>query len=78
MKLSRKSLSALLGVLALGCVAGTLIWELVERRVAAAGYPLDWSLGPISLDLHAISISVRVNPGSLLGLIAGGLLFRAL
>ncbi len=78
MKLSRKNLSTLIGLLVLGCVAGTLAWEVVERLLAAAGVPLDLSVGPLSVDLHAIAVSLRLNPGSLVGLAAGGLLFRAL
>lgn len=78
MKLSRKTLSTLLGLLALGCLAGTLVWEVVERLVTAAGTPLDLGIGPLSVDLHVIAASLRLNPGSLVGLAAGGLLFRAL
>jgi hypothetical protein len=78
MKLSRKTLSTLLVLLALGCLTGTLIWEVIERLVGALGSPLDLSVGPVSVDLHVVAISIRGNPGSIAGLLGAALLFRGL
>jgi len=78
MRLTKKTLSTLLGLLFLGFIAGSLLWEVVERIGAALGVALDLSIGPIGFDVHALSLSVRANPGSLLGVLGGALLFRAL
>ena len=78
MKLTRKALPTLMGLLLLGFVAGTLAWEVVERLAGAVGLALDLGIGPVSLDLHAVAVTLRANPGSLVGMVGGGLLFRGL
>ena len=76
MKLTKKNLSTLLLILFLGFLTGTFVWELFERILAAVGVVLSIGFGPIGFDLHAISLFVRVNPGSALGLLGGVLVFR--
>ena len=61
-----------------GLVIGTLSWEIIERIVSATGRTMDLTAGPIGIDLWVVAISIRVNPGSFLGTIAGVLLFRKL
>ena len=78
MKLSKKTVPTLLGLLLLGFVTGSLVWEIVERILAAAGVVLDLSVGPVGFDVHAVALSVRANPGSLVGLLGAGVLFGAL
>ena len=78
MKLSKKTLGTLLGLLFLGFVAGSLLWEVLERVAAAAGLPLDLGIGPVGFDVHALAVTVRANPGSLFGAVGGAFLFRAL
>jgi hypothetical protein len=78
MKLSGKTVSPFLALGALGALAGSLAWELVERIAAGAGAHLDLSIGPVGFDFHVLAIHFLVNPGTFLGLIGGVLLFRLL
>ena len=78
MKLIKKHTSFFLLLLFLGVVVGTLGWEVVERIVASAGGSLRLQAGPISLDLGAIYISIRANPGTLAGICLGFILFLRL
>jgi hypothetical protein len=77
MKLTKKNLSTLFLILFLGFLTGTFMWELLERILASAGIVLSIGLGPVGFDLHAVSFFVRVNPGSLVGLIGGAIVFRS-
>jgi hypothetical protein len=76
MKISKKTLSTLLWVLALSVVIGTVAWEILERLLALAGIALSLSVGPVGFDAYVLAVSLRLNPGSLIGLVAGYLLFR--
>ncbi len=75
MKLTKKNSRLFALLFFLGLVTGTFAWEIVERVVAAAGAELDLSVGPIGIDLDVIAIYAKVNPGSLLGIAAGMILF---
>ena len=77
MKLAKKNLSTLFLILLLGFLTGTFVWELFERILAAAGVTLALGFGPVGFDLYAVSFFVRVNPGSVLGLIGGAVVFRS-
>ena len=74
MKLTRKNYSLIATFVLFGLVIGTLAWEVLERVLSELGVPLDASVGPIGFDLYVISAFIRINPGSLLGLIGGVLL----
>jgi hypothetical protein len=76
MKLNGKTLSSFLVLSALGCLAGSLAWELVERIASSAGVSLDLSVGPVGFDFHVVALHFLVNPGTFLGLIGGLILFR--
>ncbi len=78
MKLSTKTLSSLILLALLGAVVGGLAWEVVERILLRAGVELALSVGPIGFDLHVISFSFLVNPGTIIGLIGGVLIFMLL
>jgi len=78
MKLTKKNRATLVTILLLGLLIGTLSWEVLERIVALSGKTMDLSVGPVGFDVHAVSIWIRVNPGSFLGAIAGILLFNRL
>ena len=77
MKLSKKTLATLVALIALGAVAGSLAWEVVERVAAAAGLPFSLTTEePLRLfDLYVLAVSVRLNPGTVLGGVAGAVLF---
>jgi hypothetical protein len=78
MRLTAKTLGTLAIVSLLGLSAGTLAWELAERLLSHVGVGLQVGLGPLGFDLHAITLWVRLNPGSALGVGGAALLFRAL
>jgi 4-hydroxybenzoate polyprenyltransferase len=78
MKLTSKTLPQFIWLLLLSCAVGTLGWELIERIVELAGGRLGLSVGPVGFDIRVIAVSVMVNPGTLLGLVPGYLLFRRL
>ena len=78
MKLVRKNLGALVVVLFLGLLVGTLAWDILERIFSQAGLPFSLSTGPIGFDIGVLSLYVRVNPGSFLGTAGSLLLFRSL
>ena len=75
MKLTKKNRPALMLVLLLALLVGTLSWELLERIVALSGRRMDLSIGPVGFDLRVLSVWIELNPGSFLGIIAGVLLF---
>jgi len=75
MKLTKKNAGLFALLFTLGLVTGTFAWEILERILALAGAPLDLSVGPLGFDLDVISIYLKVNPGSLLGAVAGVFLF---
>lgn len=76
MKVSKKTLSTLIWVLFLSLVIGTVAWEILERVLALAGVAVSLSVGPVGFDAYVLAVSLRLNPGSLAGLVAGFLLFR--
>lgn len=76
MKLTSKTRGTLFLFLFLSLMAGTLAWEVVERVIAAAGSNLSLSVGPYGFDLGVFALWIRVNPGSIAGILTGYLLFR--
>jgi hypothetical protein len=78
MKLSVKTLPTLILLALLGAVVGGLAWEVVERILQRFGTELALSVGPIGFDLHVVSLSFLVNPGTIVGLIGGVLIFMLL
>ncbi|MCX7031796.1 MAG: hypothetical protein NTU62_16975 [Spirochaetes bacterium] len=78
MKLNAKTLSSLALLCMLGMLVGGLAWEVLERVALRSGLDVDLSIGPVGFDLSVVALSVTVNPGTFLGLVAAVLLFRAL
>jgi len=70
--------TVLIKVLLLACLVGTLGWDLVERIVHVAGLSLSLQAGPVGFDIGVIQVYVRINPGTLLGIPAGFLVYRNL
>lgn len=77
MKLTQKSAPVLTRFLLLGTIAGTLLWftiaTILDRAASLDAY-LMWE--PVGIQLAIIELSIRLNPGSLLGLVVGALLFK--
>jgi hypothetical protein len=77
MKLTKKTVPTFIALIVLGALGGSLAWEVLERVAAVAGFPLSLTTpDPLQLfDLYVLSVSVRVNPGTVLGGAAGGVIF---
>ena len=78
MKLNSRNRSTFLLIAVLGFVVGSLAWAVFERVLATAGIDLSLEIGPVGFDLAVLSAHVVVNPGSILGVVGGILLFSAL
>ena len=76
--MNRKNLSSFILLLILGMVIGSLGWELLERLFRQLGVSFSLTLkAPLQiLDLYVVSLSLRANPGTLLGALGGIVLFR--
>lgn len=55
---------------AAGCAAGTLLWELLQVILRAAGLDINLTAGPAGIDISVISLYIRINPGTIAGGIA--------
>ena len=75
MKLTKKNTGAFLLILFLGLMIGTLSWEVLERIIGLFGREISLAVGPIGIDINVISLYIKINPGSFLGVLAGLLLF---
>ena len=78
MKLSSRNRSTFLAFLGLGILIGTLGWEVLERIVVQLGFELELGIGPIGFDLSVLSVYMKVNPGTFIGLLGGIFLFWVL
>jgi len=78
MKYSSRNRATLFRLILLGLLAGTLAWALAERALGYAGVMIDMGIGPIGFDLRVLAVSLYVNPGTLLGIAGGWILFRRL
>ncbi len=76
MKVTNKNIGKFTAFLLLFCVAGTLAWELVEVILYAAGLNVNLSVGPVGFDLDVLSVFISANPGTILGIAVGWLLFH--
>ena len=78
MKLSNRNRSTFLAFLGLGFLVGTLGWEVLERIVLRMGFELALDIGPVGFDLSVLSVFVKINPGTFIGVLGGIFLFRVL
>ena len=78
MKMNARTLSSLALLCVLGMLVGGLAWEVLERVALRFGLEVDLSVGPVGFDLSVVALSVTVNPGTFIGLVAAVLLFRVL
>lgn len=78
MKLSSRNRSTFLAFMGLGALIGTLGWEVLERIVLQMGFQLDLGIGPVGFDLSVLSVYIKINPGTFIGLLGGIFLFRVM
>jgi len=78
MKLNSRNRSTLLTFLSLGFLVGTLGWEVLERIVQRMGVELALGIGPVGFDLSVLSVFIKINPGTFIGILGGIFLFRVM
>ncbi|HUX13588.1 MAG TPA: hypothetical protein VMW87_11205 [Spirochaetia bacterium] len=78
MKLTQRTRGLFVLIVGLSLIIGTFSWTILERILALAGAPLNLEAGPVGFDIGVIAASIHVNPGTLLGLVPGILIFKAL
>ena len=76
MKLSSRNRSTFLIFLGLGFLIGTLGWEVLERILLQLGWEIALGIGPVGFDLSVLSVFIKLNPGTFIGVLGGVLLFR--
>lgn len=76
MKLNSKNRATFASIVILAMVIGTLSWEIIERILTVAGLPIDLSVGPLQLDAYVVAVTLRPNPGTVIGVFPGIALFR--
>jgi len=76
MKLTSRNRSTFLALLGLGFLVGTLGWEVLERIVLQMGFQLELGVGPVGFDLSVLSVFIKINPGTFIGVLGGIFLFR--
>ncbi len=60
----------------LGLVIGTLSWELFAKILESFSINASLAIGPVGFDISVLVFYIKINPGSVIGIIAGILLFR--
>ncbi|MEM5948179.1 hypothetical protein WKV44_06460 [Spirochaetia bacterium 38H-sp] len=75
MKLTRQTKNDFLKLFFLSATLGTLIWAMIEILLRNAGFSDIPTLPEISLDVYFIKISIRLNPGTFIGIGVGTFVF---
>ena len=78
MKLTKKNMQPLLLVVVLCTLGGSFAWFILETIFVAVGLPFSLSTGRIGFDLEIIAFYLNVNPGTVLGIAAGFMVFKAI
>ena len=82
MILNKKNISFFILILILGLIIGSFIWELIERIIHLFPNTISFTLTmkkPYRLfDFYVLAIDLRVNPGTIIGIIAGFFIFKGI
>ena len=78
MKLIKKNHSAFMLIVFLSTLAGSFAWFILEIFLKYLGIPFSLSTGKIGFDIEIISFYLNINPGTVLGIIGGYFLFKAI
>lgn len=78
MKLTKKNVNPLILVVLLSTLGGSFAWFILEIIFASLGLPFSLSTGKIGFDLIILAFYFNVNPGTVLGIGAGFLIFKAI
>lgn len=76
MKFNKKNLGHLVLLLIMGLVIGTLAWELIAKILESFSIDAAFAIGPVGFDINVLVFYIKINPGSVIGIITGILLFR--
>jgi hypothetical protein len=78
MKLGKKNMGVLFRLMVLTALIGTFAWAILELIASAAGAEVSLAVGPIGFDTMVISVSLYVNPGTVLGALAAVPVFKSI
>ncbi len=78
MKFNKKNLLSFFIIFFSFILFGSLFWEILEKLLHNMGIELSLTTeNPIQiLDLYVLSISIRANPGSIIGTATGIIFFK--
>lgn len=76
MEFSRSNTGYFIAFMLLGGVLGSALGTLVVKFFPAAGFITSNLTGPVGFNLEIISFSLRLNLASIIGIVAGIVLFR--
>jgi len=78
MKITKKNHSSFILIVFLSTLAGSFAWFILEIIFKNLGIPFSLSTGKIGFDIEIISFYLNVNPGTILGMIGGYFVFKAI
>ncbi len=78
MKLNKKNHSSFILIVFLVTLAGSFAWFILEIIFKNLGIPFSLSTGKIGFDIEIISFYLNINPGTVLGMIGGYFVFKAI
>jgi hypothetical protein len=77
-KLGKKNMGVLARLMLLTALIGTFAWAILERLASTLGAEVSLSVGPVGFDAMVLSLSVYVNPGTVLGALAAVGVFKSI
>ena len=78
MKLTKKNRPSFIIIIFLATLAGSFTWFILEIIFKNMGIPFSFSTGKIGFDIEIISFYLNVNPGTVLGMVGGYFVFKAI
>ena len=78
MKITKKNFPFLVQLVSLSVIIGSVSWGIVAVVFSGFGLNLEAAAGSIGFDIKVISFYLQLNPGTLLGIIAGIAIFLRL
>jgi hypothetical protein len=78
MKITKKNMQPLILVMILSILCGSFAWFIIEIIFTAIGLPFSLGTGRIGFDLEILAIFLNVKPGTVLGIVGGFFVFKAI
>lgn len=77
MKITKKGIPGFLLLIFLTLFTGTIFWKILELILTSVtGSSVSLTTSPLGFDLGVVALYFRFNPGSLIGFIAGVVLYK--